>query len=105
MVRENGIREPSMGVGACIHQKGSYDGLCGAGVMGIVGLYEKIVVQENDIHEHLAEIEICVGVRVIGIVGLREEIEVRENDIHEHLAEVDICVRQKETCDDWCDLE
>jgi hypothetical protein len=81
-----------MGVGTCIRQKGTYDGLCGARVIWIVDLHEEIVVQGNDIREHLAEVDVCVGARVIWIVGLREEIEVQENDIHEHLAEVDICV-------------
>ena len=122
MVRGNDIHEHSMGVGACIRQKGTYDGLCSATMIGIVGLHEEIVVQgndihglevdicvgaraiwivglreeievqENDIHEHLVEVDICEGARAIGIVGRREEIEVRENDIHEHLTEVDICV-------------
>ena len=134
MVRGNDIRERSMGVGVCIRQKGSYDDLCGARVIGFVGLREEIGVQENDIHEHLAEVDVCVGARVMGIVaeiedqgndihehlaevdvcvgarvigtvGLREEIEVRGNDIHEHLAEVDVCVRQPGTYDDWCDME
>jgi hypothetical protein len=130
MVRGNDIRERSMGVGACIRQKGTYDDLCGARVIGIVGLREEIgvqgndiyehwtevdisvgerviaeiEVQVNDIHEHLAEVDICVGARVIGTVGLREEIEVQGNDIHEHLAVVDVCVRQKGTCDGWCDM-
>ena len=134
MVRGNDIHEHSMGVGACIRQKGTYDGLCSATMIGIVGLHEEIVVQgndihglevdicvgaraiwivglreeievqENDIHEHLVEVDICEGARAIGIVGRREEIEVRENDIHEHLTEVDVCVRQKGTCDDWCDI-
>ena len=95
MVRENDIRERLMGVGACIHQEGTYDDLYGARVMEIVALGEKIVVQGNDIREHLVEVDICARV-----IGLREEIVVRGNDIHEHLVEVDVCVREMGTCDD-----
>ena len=95
MVQRNDIHERSMGVGACIPQKGTYDGLCGARVIWIVGFHEEIVVQGNGIHEHLVEVYVCVGARVIWIVGLHEEIEVQENDIHEHLAEVDIYVGAK----------
>jgi len=99
VVRGNDIRERSMGVCACIHQEGTYDDLCGARVMKIVALGEKIVVQGNDIHEHLVEVDICARV-----IGLREEIAVQESDIHEYLAEVDICVRQMGTYDDWCNV-
>lgn len=93
MVRGNDTRERSVGIGACMRQKGTNDDLSGGRLIRIVGG-----------HENSTDVDICVGARATGIVGLHEEIQVQANDIHEHLAEVAVCVRRKGTYEYRCDI-